>query len=152
MGTILKIAGFVLFPSIGGTAGGFITRKKIKTWFADLDKPAWRPPNWAFGPVWTTLYSGTNRREKGCFLTCGAAFSGLIRSVRLFSDGLRLLFNMARRWRLQWRGCSPSHALRDSTGYELDVDATLLRLRTDGIGVSMASSSRYYRYFNAVLA
>ena len=85
-------------------------------------------------------------------LTCGAAFSGLIKSVRLFSDGLRLLFNMARRWRLQWRGCSPSHALRDSTGYELDVDAALLRLRTDGIRVSMASSSRYYRYFNAVLA
>ena len=44
--------------------GGFITRKKIKTWFADLDKPAWRPPNWAFGPVWTTLYSGRNLREK----------------------------------------------------------------------------------------
>jgi len=57
METILKIAGFVLFPSVGGTVGGFITRKKIKTWFADLDKPAWRPPNWAFGPVWTTLYS-----------------------------------------------------------------------------------------------
>ena len=68
MGTILKIAGFVLFPSIGGTAGGFITRKKIKTWFADLDKPAWRPPNWAFGPVWTTLYSGTNLGENGSFL------------------------------------------------------------------------------------
>ena len=25
-------------------------------WFAALAKPAWTPPNGAFGPVWTTLY------------------------------------------------------------------------------------------------
>ena len=61
MESILKIAGFVLFPFIGGSLGGFITRKKVKTWFATLEKPPWRPPNWAFGPVWTSLYSGAVR-------------------------------------------------------------------------------------------
>jgi translocator protein len=26
------------------------------SWYAQLEQPAWEPPDWLFGPVWTVLY------------------------------------------------------------------------------------------------
>ncbi|KAK7080150.1 hypothetical protein SK128_020451 [Halocaridina rubra] len=46
----------VIFPNIGGILGGVVTSKNIKSWYEHIKKPNWRPPNWAFGPVWTYLY------------------------------------------------------------------------------------------------
>ena len=35
-------------------AGAVLT--EIGPWYDGLKKPAWKPPDWAFGPVWTTIF------------------------------------------------------------------------------------------------
>ncbi|GFX40632.1 translocator protein [Trichonephila clavipes] len=52
------IAGAIALPHIGGIAAAFITRKEVKTWYETLKRPTWRPPNWVFAPMWTSLYTG----------------------------------------------------------------------------------------------
>jgi tryptophan-rich sensory protein len=53
---ILKLVASLLLPlGIGGIAGIF-TSKAIPGWYASLNQPSFNPPNWVFGPVWTTLY------------------------------------------------------------------------------------------------
>jgi benzodiazapine receptor len=39
-----------------GFIGSMFTTPAIPTWYAGLVKPPFSPPNWVFGPVWTTLY------------------------------------------------------------------------------------------------
>jgi tryptophan-rich sensory protein len=36
-----------------GGAGGALT--DIGTWYRELKKPSWQPPDWLFGPAWTTI-------------------------------------------------------------------------------------------------
>jgi tryptophan-rich sensory protein len=36
-----------------GAFGGLMT--PIGTWYKDLRKPSWQPPDWAFGPAWTII-------------------------------------------------------------------------------------------------
>lgn len=39
-----------------GILGSIFTISQIPTWYATLNKPQFSPPNFVFGPVWTTLY------------------------------------------------------------------------------------------------
>lgn len=57
--TSLKIAGAMLLPNLGGFANGYlVTKPNIENgWYATLRKPAYNPPNWLFGPAWTSIYS-----------------------------------------------------------------------------------------------
>lgn len=47
----------VIFCFAAGGIGGFATSASVDgDWFVNLKKPEWNPPNWVFGPVWSTLY------------------------------------------------------------------------------------------------
>ncbi len=39
-----------------GGIGAIFTSEAIPAWYAAIEKPAWNPPPWLFGPVWTFLY------------------------------------------------------------------------------------------------
>ncbi|RTL60835.1 MAG: tryptophan-rich sensory protein [Sphingobacteriales bacterium] len=56
MSNTLKLITALAIPLIIGLSGGAFTAAEIPNWYAKLNKPAWQPPNWLFGPVWTTLY------------------------------------------------------------------------------------------------
>lgn len=53
-GRWLALAFFLLIVVVGGGAIGVFNLPGA--WYAQLAKPSFNPPNWIFGPVWTTLY------------------------------------------------------------------------------------------------
>lgn len=46
----------VVVPLLIGGIGSIPTFSSIPTWYAQLNKPPWNPPDGLFGPVWTLLY------------------------------------------------------------------------------------------------
>jgi len=53
---ILKLVVSILLPLGLGAIAGIFTAKAIPEWYATLNQPSFNPPNWIFGPVWTSLY------------------------------------------------------------------------------------------------
>lgn len=63
--------------------GGLMT--DLGPWYLALKQPAWKPPDWAFGPIWTTIFAlatasgvigwrrGPTRRERELVLVLFAA-------------------------------------------------------------------------------
>jgi len=51
-----KIFISIILAVLLGFSGSLFTVSEITNWYAQLVKPAWNPPNWLFGPVWTILY------------------------------------------------------------------------------------------------
>lgn len=53
MNRYVMLAVFVVIVAAVGSVGSLFMPG---AWYAGLVKPAWTPPNWLFGPVWSVLY------------------------------------------------------------------------------------------------
>ena len=54
---ILKLIIAIAICQVIGNIGTIFTISAISTWYVTLQKPSFTPPNWLFGPVWTTLFT-----------------------------------------------------------------------------------------------
>jgi translocator protein len=115
----LRLAISLLAPLIAGVIGSLATYSAIQGWYAGLDKPFFSPPNWLFGPVWTTLYilMGVacylvwtarivkhNKLAKGYFFDSkssplsflmGRSWASKLRRAALTAYGVQLVLNVA---------------------------------------------------------
>ena len=53
---ILKLLISIILPLSLGAIAGMFTAQSVPEWYATLNKPSFNPPDWIFGPVWTSLY------------------------------------------------------------------------------------------------
>jgi len=53
----LKLIIAIAVSELAGIIGSVFTMPSIASWYAGIVKPAFNPPAWVFGPVWTTLFA-----------------------------------------------------------------------------------------------
>lgn len=56
MPNIIKLLVSIAVPLVVGGLSGIATARGVADWYPTLTKPAFTPPSWVFGPVWTLLY------------------------------------------------------------------------------------------------
>ncbi len=54
---VLPLIGWIALCELAGVLGAAFSVPSIPSWYMGLVRPAFAPPNWVFGPVWTTLYA-----------------------------------------------------------------------------------------------
>jgi len=114
---VIWLAIFVVLVLGVAALGGLAT--DTRGWFEALEKPAFNPPSWVFGPVWTVLY-----------LMMGVAAWRVVdrvgwRAARVAMAifGLQLTLNLAWSW-LFFGAQRPDLALIDIVALDVAVLAT----------------------------
>lgn len=89
--------GLVLFVLVCVGAGGLgavATTPEIDGWYRTVVKPAWNPPDWVFGPVWTTLF--VLMGISAWLVWKPAGFQKAVTPLSLFA--VQLILNVAWSW------------------------------------------------------
>jgi len=53
---LLALIGFVGLSALVWLSNGAVTASGVGGWYHVLSRPAFTPPDWVFGPVWSVLY------------------------------------------------------------------------------------------------
>jgi len=59
-GRTANIVSFILAQTVcfaTAALGGYFTSTSVGTWYQEIAKPSWNPPDWIFTPVWLTLFA-----------------------------------------------------------------------------------------------
>jgi translocator protein len=106
MRSIIGLIAWIGVSLAAGLIGNMLGRGGDPQFYQQLDRPAWAPPPWLFGPVWITLYvmMGTAAwmvwRERGfararlplvvflVHLVFNAAWTGIFFGLRMFGLAL----------------------------------------------------------------
>ena len=89
---IALIVWLVVSLAAGGV--GALATRNAREFYASLAKPAWAPPGWLFGPVWTVLY--VLMGVAAWLVWRSAGWSGASGALSLFL--VQLLCNAAWSW------------------------------------------------------
>jgi benzodiazapine receptor len=109
----------IAIPLAAGFIGSLFTTKSIPKWYTKIRKPSFNPPNWIFGPVWTTL-----------FVIMGIALylvwtSGKENNIAIWIFGIQLALNVL--WSVLFFGLhSPRWAFVDIIALWLAILATII--------------------------
>jgi tryptophan-rich sensory protein len=82
-----------LFATVVGLVGALLTT--IGPWYKGLRKPSWQPPDWLFGPAWTTIFA---LAVVSGVLGWYAAPDGGARAFMVLLFGVNALFNIGWTW------------------------------------------------------
>lgn len=53
---VIKFLTSIIICELAGASGSSLTMPAINGWYKKLTKPGFNPPDWLFGPVWTTIF------------------------------------------------------------------------------------------------
>lgn len=87
----LGLAALLIAAALVAAGGSMVGMESVRGWYSGLEKPAWSPPNWLFGPVWTVLYLMMSLAAWMVWLRRGQEFARLALCIYAF----QLLLNAA---------------------------------------------------------